>query len=302
MIAHELPRQRLDAAGLPAAAARPARLRTSSTSSRSPASAPWAARSGPYTASKHAQLAFSRGVAAELAPRGIRIHSVNPGPVRTEGFPQNRLQGTPFERFVLEPDRVAESILRAVERGKPESFVFGAYRLFGLLQAAMPGTLVRLTARRARASNRLLLDLGALTGRAGGLRRRRPRRRPRRGRSGSRWQRRRPPPPAGRPARGRGGPGSCWFWRPGGRDDRVRNVNARHRRERVVELRDGARVEVESADVGDRVHEVLERARRRAGEEVEDRLAHERRQHCSATEAVELGVARGRRGSSGSRP
>jgi NAD(P)-dependent dehydrogenase (short-subunit alcohol dehydrogenase family) len=106
--------------------------------------------SGPYAASKHAQLAFSRGVAAELAPRGIRIHTVNPGPVRTEGFPQNRLQGTAFERFVLEPDRVAESILRAVERGKPESFVFGAYRLFGLLQAGIPGTLVRLTARRAR--------------------------------------------------------------------------------------------------------------------------------------------------------
>jgi NAD(P)-dependent dehydrogenase (short-subunit alcohol dehydrogenase family) len=106
--------------------------------------------SGPYAASKHAQLAFSRGVAAELAPRGIRVHSVNPGPVRTDGFPQNRLQGTPFDRFVLEPDQVAEVILRAVERGKPESFVFGAYRLFGVLQAAIPGTLVRLTARRAR--------------------------------------------------------------------------------------------------------------------------------------------------------
>jgi uncharacterized protein len=109
--------------------------------------------SGPYAASKHAQLAFSRGVAAELAPRGIRSHTVNPGPVRTEGFPQNRLQGTAFERFVLEPDRVAESILRAVERGKPESFVFAAYRLFGLLQAAIPGTLVRLAARRARRRN-----------------------------------------------------------------------------------------------------------------------------------------------------
>lgn len=108
--------------------------------------------SGPYAASKHAQLAFSRGVAAELAPRGIRVHSVNPGPVRTEGFPQNRFQGTPFERFVLQPERVAESILRAVERGKPESFVFGGYRVFGLLQAAFPGTLVRLKARRARRS------------------------------------------------------------------------------------------------------------------------------------------------------
>lgn len=106
--------------------------------------------SGPYASSKHAQLAFSRGVAAELAPRGIRAHAVNPGPVRTEGFPQNRLQGTRYERLVLQPETVAEAILRAVERGKPETFVFGAYRVAGLLQAALPGTLVRLTSRRAR--------------------------------------------------------------------------------------------------------------------------------------------------------
>jgi uncharacterized protein len=104
---------------------------------------------GPYAASKHAQLAFSRGVAAELAPRGIRLHSVNPGPVRTDGFPQNRLRGTRFERLVLEPEQVAESILRAVERDKPETFVFGAYRLVGLLQAALPGSLVRRSVRRA---------------------------------------------------------------------------------------------------------------------------------------------------------
>ena len=106
--------------------------------------------SGPYAASKHAQLAFSRGVAAELAPRGIRAHSVNPGPVRTEGFPQDRLRGKPYERLVLQPERVAEVILKAVERGKPESFVFGAYRLAGVLQAAIPGTLVRLHSRARR--------------------------------------------------------------------------------------------------------------------------------------------------------
>jgi NAD(P)-dependent dehydrogenase (short-subunit alcohol dehydrogenase family) len=106
--------------------------------------------SGPYAASKHAQLAFSRGVTAELAPRGIRVHAVNPGPVRTEGFPQNRLKGTRYERFVLQPERVAEAILRAVERGKPETYVFGAYRIAGVLQAALPGTLARLTARRRR--------------------------------------------------------------------------------------------------------------------------------------------------------
>lgn len=105
---------------------------------------------GPYSASKHAQLAFSRGVAAELAPRGISVHTVNPGPVWTEGFPQNRLKGTRVERFVLQPEDVAESILRTVERRKPETFVHGAYRFAGLLQAAFPGTLARLTARRPK--------------------------------------------------------------------------------------------------------------------------------------------------------
>jgi uncharacterized protein len=43
---------------------------------------------GPYSASKHAQLAFSRSLAAELRPRGIGVLTVNPGFVHTEGFPQ----------------------------------------------------------------------------------------------------------------------------------------------------------------------------------------------------------------------
>jgi hypothetical protein len=37
-----------------------------------------------------------------------------------------------------------------VERNRPESYVFGAYRIAGLLQAAIPGTLSRLSVRRRR--------------------------------------------------------------------------------------------------------------------------------------------------------
>ncbi len=49
-----------------------------------------AGTSGLYTASKHAQLAFSRSVATELEPRGIRVHTVLPGFAETEGFPAAR--------------------------------------------------------------------------------------------------------------------------------------------------------------------------------------------------------------------
>src|SRR5207247_8894025 len=38
-----------------------------------------AGASGPYTASKYAQLAFSRSIASELRPRGIRVHTILPG-------------------------------------------------------------------------------------------------------------------------------------------------------------------------------------------------------------------------------
>ena len=45
---------------------------------------PW---SGPYSASKYAQLAFSRAVSATLRKRGVAVHTVNPGFVPAAGEP-----------------------------------------------------------------------------------------------------------------------------------------------------------------------------------------------------------------------
>lgn len=109
--------------------------------------------SGPYSAAKHAQLAFSRGIRRELAPRGVHVHTVSPGPVETPGFPQRDLLSRRLgSRLVLQPDRIAETIVRAVERDRAEVVVPRYLRVAGALQALAPGTLARLSTRvRGRA-------------------------------------------------------------------------------------------------------------------------------------------------------
>ena len=103
---------------------------------------------GPYSASKHAQLAFSRSLTGLLAPRGVQVHTVLPGFVETEGFPQRSVLRNPFfRRAVITPNVVAERIANAVESGKRELFVPRWYRLFSLAQALLPGLSARLVAR-----------------------------------------------------------------------------------------------------------------------------------------------------------
>src|SRR5579884_3677775 len=58
---------------------------------------------GPYSASKHAQLAFSRSLTVELAPRGIHVLGVLPGFVETPGFPQRERFGYPLALLVVDP-------------------------------------------------------------------------------------------------------------------------------------------------------------------------------------------------------
>src|SRR5205807_3230175 len=78
--------------------------------------------SGPYSASKHAQLAFSRATAAQLRGRGIRVHTVKPGFVETEGFPQAWLP-RPLRRLVIGPKKIADHVVASVERGRGETTV-----------------------------------------------------------------------------------------------------------------------------------------------------------------------------------
>ncbi len=98
--------------------------------------------SGPYSASKHAQLAFSRATAAQLRRRRIKVHTIKPGFVETEGFPQAWLPG-PAQRLVVGPGKVADHVLASLEHGRGESSVPRYYGLAGRLQAFIPNTFAR---------------------------------------------------------------------------------------------------------------------------------------------------------------
>jgi uncharacterized protein len=103
------------------------------------------APAGPYSASKHAQLAFSRSTAALLKGSGVRVHTVIPGFVETEGFPQKAvLKSAILRRFVIDAPKVARTIANAVDRNKREVTVpWFPYRLIGIAQAVMPGVVAR---------------------------------------------------------------------------------------------------------------------------------------------------------------
>jgi short-subunit dehydrogenase len=98
------------------------------------------ARSGPYVASKHAQLAFSRCLRPTLSRHRITVHTVLPGFVQTEGFPQRALLRKRRSRWlVTDAAQIAEAIVAAVEDGRSEITVpWFPYRLGTAVNGVAP--------------------------------------------------------------------------------------------------------------------------------------------------------------------
>ena len=109
---------------------------------------------GPYSASKHAQLAFSRAIAVELRDRGVHVLSVLPGFVETPGFPQRGRLPFPFSLLVVDPSFVARRTVDALGRRRHEIYVPRWYRPAAWLQALTPGLMTRRPALPGRSRSR----------------------------------------------------------------------------------------------------------------------------------------------------
>ena len=101
--------------------------------------------SGPYSASKHAQLAFSRATTRQLGTRGIKVLTVLPGFIETEGFPQKTaLQSRFFRGQVKTPEQLVDKIVDGIASGRKQLTYPAFYRVFGILQAVAPSLLTRI--------------------------------------------------------------------------------------------------------------------------------------------------------------
>ncbi len=102
----------------------------------------------PYSASKHAALAWSRALAAQARRVGVHVLTVNPGPVATPGFPQADLRRHRLaRRTVISDARCADAIVRGLDRGRGEIYVPAWWRAAAILQVLLPGTVARLSGR-----------------------------------------------------------------------------------------------------------------------------------------------------------
>ena len=99
--------------------------------------------SGSYSAAKHAQLAFSRAVSAQLRSRRVRVHTILPGFSPTAGFPEPSVLPKALEWTVIQPDRIARTIVGSVTHDKRESFVPWWFRTVAVLQGSAPSTFSR---------------------------------------------------------------------------------------------------------------------------------------------------------------
>ncbi|PYZ98532.1 oxidoreductase [Alteribacter lacisalsi] len=80
-------------------------------------------KSGGYSATKHAVLAFANSLRMELEGTGIRVSTVNPGPVKTNFFARADASGDyekSVEKYMLDAEMVASRTIDLIDKPKRE--------------------------------------------------------------------------------------------------------------------------------------------------------------------------------------
>jgi uncharacterized protein len=95
---------------------------------------------GSYSASKFALAGWTEALQMEERPHGVHVTLVQPGFVATEGFPQRKLLARPWTRWMVTTDaKMAEGIVEAWRRRRPEAYVPRPYALVPVARALLPG-------------------------------------------------------------------------------------------------------------------------------------------------------------------
>lgn len=111
-----------------------------------------------YSASKFAVVGFTESLTAEVAPLGIEVSLVNPGPVRTH-FTEAR--GVPFQRAVprpLDPTVVARAVVAAVRGRRFEQVLPRWLRTGVAVRALAPGLYRKGLVRDSASAAQVLVD------------------------------------------------------------------------------------------------------------------------------------------------
>jgi short-subunit dehydrogenase len=81
-------------------------------------------KSSAYNASKFALAGWTEALRFEERRHGVHVALVLPGYISTEGFPQEQLMSSARTRWTVStPDKVADAIVRAAKKRKPEVHV-----------------------------------------------------------------------------------------------------------------------------------------------------------------------------------
>lgn len=98
-----------------------------------------------YYASKAFVLHFSEGLREELAPLGVQVSALCPGPVRTPFWRNARLDLRPLERsqWLMNAEQLALLALRGLERNRALIVPGWRNRLLATLARLTPRTLAR---------------------------------------------------------------------------------------------------------------------------------------------------------------